>query len=83
MGGGHGWYTPAMILFPWATVNTAWQNHLSEPLVYAGIFQFVIYGLLIDKARGTRSQNIVNAAILLSHFILVILILVLRNSEQR
>jgi hypothetical protein len=83
MGGGHGWYTPAMILFPWATLNTAWHDRLSEPLVYAGIFQFIMYGLLIDKAISTRGQNIVIASILLSHIIIVIFILVLKNSEWR
>lgn len=83
MGGGHGWYTPAMVLFPWATLNTAWQDHLSEPLMIAGIFQFVIYGVLIDKAKGAKSQNLVLGGILLSHIILAILILMLRDPEWR
>lgn len=63
------------------------QYSLARPLirtlVYAGIFQFIVYGFLIDKARGTRSQNIVIASILLSHIILAILIFVLRNLEWR
>ena len=83
MGGGHGWFTPAMVLFPWATLNTAWQDHLSEPLVYIGIFQFLVYGLLIDKTIATKSQNPVITTILLSHIILTILILVLRNTGWR
>jgi len=81
IGGGHGWYTPAMVLFPWATLNTAWQDHLSEPLLYAGIFQFIVYGIWIDKTRGTRNQNIVIISILLSHITLAMLILLLRNPE--
>jgi hypothetical protein len=83
MGGGHGWYTPAMLLFPWATFNTAWQNNLSEPFLIAGAFQFIVYGVLIDKSRGTNNPTLATAGILLSHIILTIIILVLRNSEWR
>lgn len=83
MGGGHGLYTPAMLLFPWATLNTAWQDHLSEPFMMAGAFQFIAYGVLIDKSRGRNSQTLVTAGILLSHIILATLILILRNPEWR
>ncbi len=83
MGGGHGWYTPAMLLFPWATLNTAWQDHLSAPLIIAGAFQFIAYGVLIDKTRGTHNQTAVTIGILLSHILLTILILVLKNPEWR
>jgi hypothetical protein len=83
MGGGHGWYTPTMLLFPWATLNTTWQDHLSEPLMIAGAFQFIVYGFLIDKSRGKHNQTLVTASILLSHIILAILILVLKNPEWR
>jgi hypothetical protein len=55
MGGGHGWYTPTMLLFPWATLNTTWQDHLSEPLMIAGAFQFIVYGFLIEKSRGKHN----------------------------
>lgn len=83
MGGGHGWYTPALVLFPWATFNTAWQDRLSEPFMIAGAFQFIVYGFLIDKSRGANNQAIATIGILLSHIILAILILVLRNPEWR
>jgi hypothetical protein len=42
-----------------------------------------VYGFLIDKTRGTKSQNNVIVAILLSHIILSILILLLRSPEWR
>jgi hypothetical protein len=83
MGGGHGWYTPAMVLFPWATLNITWQDHLSKAVMMAGAFQFILYGFLIDKSRGTNNQNLVIAGILLTHIMLAILILVLRNSVWR
>lgn len=83
MGGGHGWYTPAMLLFPWATFNTIWQNHLSIPLMCIGAFQFILYGILIDKSRDKIFQKFMIGALLLSHFLLGIIILVLRDSNWR
>lgn len=83
MGGGHGWYTPANVLFPWATLNIVWQDHLSEPFMIAGAFQFIVYGVLLDKSRATNKENLVIAGILLTHIILAILILMLRNPEWR
>ena len=82
MGGGHGWSTPAKVLFPWTTLNTAWQDHLSEPFVIAGIFQFIVYGFLIDRTKGTKHQNWVILCILLTHIILATII-VTRNPEWR
>ena len=55
MGGGHGWYTPTMMLFPLATINLAWQDQLSTPFLIAGIFQFIIYGFLIDNAKNKKN----------------------------
>ncbi len=81
MGGGHGWYTPAMVLFPWATINTIWQDHFSAPLMIAGIFQFILYGFLIDKTRRMKNQNLIVAGILLTHIALAIFIMVFRNPE--
>ena len=83
MGGGHGWYTSAVAIFPWATLNTAWQDHLSEPFMLAGAFQFISYGVLIDKTRSRNNQTLIIAGMLLSHVILAALILVLRNPEWR
>ncbi|RYE53682.1 MAG: hypothetical protein EOP48_13875 [Sphingobacteriales bacterium] len=83
MGGGHGWYAPAVVIFPWATLNTAWQDHLSEPFMMAGAFQFIVYGVLFDKSSGRNNESLVTASILLSHIILAALILVLRNPEWR
>ena len=79
MGGGHGWYTPAMVLFPWATINTAWEDHLFITFMIAGAFQFILYGILIDKVLGTKNKSLVLAGILISNIVLVILILVLKN----
>jgi hypothetical protein len=83
MGGGHGWYTPTMVLFPWATLNTAWQGRLSEPLLIAGAFQFIIYGFLIDKTKDNKFHGVTIMTILTLHIALVILILTLKNPEWR
>ncbi|MBL0136722.1 MAG: hypothetical protein IPP79_23460 [Chitinophagaceae bacterium] len=83
MGGGHGCFTPAMLLFPWATFNTIWQDHLSMSLMCIGAFQFILYGVLIDKKRGSKNQKFVIASILFSHLILSSIILVLRSSDWR
>lgn len=83
MGGGHGWYTPSMVLFPWATLNTAWENHLSASFMIVGIFQFIVYGFLIDRTKGIKSRSIMVTGILLSHIILVVFILTLKNPEWR
>jgi hypothetical protein len=83
MGGGHGWYTPTMVLFPWATLNTAWQDRLSEPLLIFGIFQFIIYGFLMDKTKDTRFHSMTIVTILTLHIALTILILSMKNPEWR
>lgn len=83
MGGGHGWYTPTMVLFPWATLNTAWQDRLSEPFLVVGVFQFIIYGFLIDNTKDTKFQNLTIIAILTLHIALAIFILSMRNPEWR
>jgi hypothetical protein len=83
MGGGHGWYTPTIVLFPWAMVNVIWQDHLSTFLMIAGILQFILYGLLIDKARGTKARNWITGGILILHIILAVAILIARGEEWR
>ena len=83
MGGGHGWYTPTITLFPLATLNIVWQDHLSEPFLIAGIFQYIIYGLIIDKIKGTKHLDRGVIFIIFSHIALAIFILTLRNPEWR
>jgi len=78
-GAGHGWYEPMMILFPWATLNTIWEDQLSIPLLIAGIFQFPIYGFLIDKTKDAKKREWVLFGILVSHILLAIVILWLRT----
>jgi len=79
-GGGHGLYKPTMVLFPLATLNLAWQDQLSIPFMIVGIFQFIIYGFLIDN---TKNKKLVIACILLLHIIMVFIILMLKNPEWR
>jgi hypothetical protein len=83
MGGGYGWYTPAIVLFPWSMINIVLQDHLSFSLLIIGMFQFIVYGILLDKTRGTHSQRGTRMVIFFSHIFLVALILVLNNPEWR
>lgn len=83
MGGGHGWYAPTMLLYPWAMLNTVWQDHLSAPFMIAGLLQFIFYIFILNKSRGEKNQSWVVATILFSHIILATIILVLRSSEWR
>jgi len=83
MGAGHGWYTPAMLLFPWATFNVMWQDYLSEPIVFVGLFQFIIYGLLIESFQTKQGRKRLVVGIICSHILLVLLILLLKNPEMR
>ena len=78
MGGGHGWYEPAMILFPLGTFNTIWQDHLSIPFVALAIIQFHIYGFIIDKLRQHGKARWTAILILLFHIFLTTLILIFK-----
>lgn len=81
IGGGHGSFTPAVVLFPWATFNTIWQDNLSIIPAFLGAFQFVVYGVLIDKVK--QHQNVVTMVIVASHVLLTVLILTLRGPAWR
>lgn len=78
MGGGHGTYVPGMLLFPVATSNIIWQDALWPPLLLLSLFQFALYGFIIDKI-----QKKVRSAILLLifHLIWAFAIIYLRGPE--
>ena len=83
IGGGHGLYIPTMVLFPLATLNTIWQDHLSETFLIVGAFQFILYGIIIDKLKSKKIQNLVIIGVFLAHIILAILVLILRDPVWR
>lgn len=75
MGGGHGTYIPAMVLFPYGMVGTCFQDSISIPFTILGIIQFPCYGLLLDNFE----KKILKYLILLTHVLLSILILLISN----
>lgn len=80
MGGGHGWYEPAILLFPFGTINTVWQNHFSLPLGAIAVFQFPIYGFMIDKVKQHK-RRLLTLAILIVHLLLAAIILVFMQAD--
>jgi len=81
MGSGHGWFEPAMFLFPLGTINTIWQNHLSLPFGVIALFQFPIYGFIIDKSRQHQKTTSVTLTILILHLLLATLILIFKHPD--
>lgn len=81
MGGGHGWYQPAMMLFPWAMVGTLWQDTITLPFIIMGILQYPLYGLLIDKTDHRVHKKSLTLILILTHLVLAGLIII-TSSEQ-
>ncbi len=46
MGGGHGTYLPARLLFPFTMFSTFLGGSITSPFIVIGLVQFPIYGLL-------------------------------------
>jgi hypothetical protein len=67
-----------MLLFPVATSNIIWQDALWPPLLILSLFQFAIYGFIVD-----RSQNKSRATMLtiIFHLIWAIAFIYLRRPE--
>ena len=74
MGGGHGTYSVANLLFPWGMVGTIFQDSINGFFTFLGMMQYPIYGLLLDKFKNTNSFEKVILTILLVHLILFLLI---------
>lgn len=81
MGGGHGWYEPALILFPFGMVGTFWQDTIAVPFIIIGLFQYPLYGFFIDKASNRPYKGTLIFAIVIMHFALAGLILI-KSSEH-
>jgi len=83
MGGGHGWYAPAIFLFPTGMVNLIWENQLSTAFLKLGLVQYPLYGLLIDKAGSLKLRNKRAAIIIMAQLVLAILVISLQSSDFR
>ena len=77
-GGGHGYFEPAICLFPCATISVIWLSVLTLPYIIVGLFQYPLYGFLIDKSKKKKTVVFV---ILTIHLILAIVILKFRNAN--
>jgi hypothetical protein len=61
-----------------ATSNIIWQDALSLPLLILSLFQFTIYGFIIDKSQNKSWATIL---IILVHLISAFVIIYLRRPE--
>jgi len=48
MGGGHGYFEPVFIVFPFATILFIWFKTMNLFFLAASLIQYPLYGLLID-----------------------------------
>ncbi len=53
-GAGHGDYLWAKILFPYTMLSTIFTQSILTPFLLLGIFQYLIYGLLVGLAEQNR-----------------------------
>ena len=83
MGGGHGWYEPAMALFPYGMVGTIWQDTITLPFIICGIIQYSLYGFLIDKARHRPYKRTLIIGLIITHLTFAGLILTKSGEHWR
>lgn len=70
-GGGHGYYSPAIFMFPTALISFSIANELLMPFIVLGIVQFPVYGLLLDNLQNKRATWFV---LITFHLLLVALV---------
>jgi len=77
MGGGHGYYSPAIVLFPFGMAGTVFQQSITVPFFILGILQFPFYGLLLDRFTG----HITKYCVFIIHLLLAAVVLVTTNFQ--
>lgn len=70
MGGGHGTYIPADVLFPFGMIGTVFQDEITTPFIILGFIQFPVYGYLLDRTKNNKLKY----CIPIIHFVLMIVI---------
>ncbi|MFV8345598.1 hypothetical protein [Flavobacterium sp. ZB4P13] len=73
-GGGHGYFEPIFILFPFSCISIIFFNEINLLFIFIALIQYPIYGLLLDKMKV---KNIA-FFIILAHLFLAITTYVLR-----
>lgn len=78
MGGGHGTYVPAIMIFPFGLISFVLFDKLITPFVILAILQFPIYGLLVDYSISKGKKQIVVSSIFIAHIIVAIVIFIFK-----
>lgn len=80
-GGGHGWYEPAIVLFPFGLISILFFRSIELPFIILAILQYPIYGLLIDTIGIRKSIKWTVISIALIHIVQAGVILTLRGEN--
>ncbi|AKQ44581.1 hypothetical protein TH63_01290 [Rufibacter radiotolerans] len=80
-GGGHGWYEPAIVLFPFGLISILLFKIITTPFIILAILQYPLYGFFIDLTEDFKKQKKVIISIVLLHIVLAVLILIFRGSN--
>ncbi|HEY0676857.1 MAG TPA: hypothetical protein VGD17_01180 [Chitinophagaceae bacterium] len=83
MAGGHGWYEPAMTLFPFGMLETLWLDRITQTSLFIGTLQFPLYGFLIDKTRCKHYGNKLILALVIMHLALAVFIIIYCGEEWK
>jgi len=82
MGGGHGYYTPTMIIFPLTMINLIWESNISPALFIIGmLLQFPVYGILIDMASRQKRLPLTLSLITIFHLSIIVFILSFQQTD--
>lgn len=82
MGGGHGSYVPAILIFPFALLSFPLFDELTIPFAILGILQYPIYGFLIDRIIMANQRQWPILLICIVHIMLAIVILLLTADKR-
>lgn len=83
MGGGHGWYEPAVVLFPFSLFTLNFDQFSGIITIIVAFIQFPLYGLLIDKLQDKFYKKVILTTVFLIHILLVVRILMIDWNEGR
>ncbi len=84
-GGGHGWYGPAVLLFPWPLIGTLFPSaeSLTTLMIVLAFVQYPIYGFLIDFTQNTPWFKRTLWGIVSVHLMLMLLLIALGDNLWR
>ncbi len=74
-------FEPAIILFPFGLIGILCSRGIELPFVILAIFQYPVYGLLIDIIGNKKSLNWTIISIATFHIVLSLVILTLRGEK--